>query len=85
VTRDSASLAVFAAGAMGRILTVAAGVLAILWALPCLAENWPGFRGPVGQGISQEKNLPVSAVCAMAGVKKAAAAKNRITLTAAGS
>lgn len=23
------------------------------------AENWPGFRGPIRQGISQEKNLPV--------------------------
>lgn len=22
-------------------------------------ENWPGFRGPTGQGISHEKNLPV--------------------------
>ena len=36
------------------------GVLMILWALPCLAENWPGFRGPVGRGISREKNLPVA-------------------------
>lgn len=36
------------------------GVLTIPWALPCLAENWPGFRGPVGQGISREKNLPVT-------------------------
>lgn len=24
------------------------------------AEDWPGFRGPTGQGISSEKNLPVS-------------------------
>lgn len=24
-----------------------------------LAENWPGFRGPTGQGVSTEKNLPV--------------------------
>jgi outer membrane protein assembly factor BamB len=39
-----------------------------LWALiavctalsPCFAENWPGFRGPTGQGISQEKNLPLT-------------------------
>ncbi len=23
------------------------------------AENWPGFRGPTGQGISTEKKLPV--------------------------
>ena len=24
------------------------------------AENWPGFRGPTGMGISQEKNLPLT-------------------------
>lgn len=24
------------------------------------AENWPGFRGPTGQGISVEKSLPTS-------------------------
>jgi len=24
------------------------------------AENWPGFRGPTGQGISTERNLPVT-------------------------
>jgi outer membrane protein assembly factor BamB len=24
------------------------------------AENWPQFRGPTGQGISQEKNLPLA-------------------------
>ena len=23
------------------------------------AENWPGFRGPTGQGISTEKGLPL--------------------------
>ncbi len=40
----------------------------VFWALiavctalsPCFAENWPGFRGPTGQGISQEKNLPLT-------------------------
>ena len=26
--------------------------------LPARAENWPGFRGPTGQGISTERNLP---------------------------
>ncbi len=43
---------------MTRIL----GLCSLLWALsaacaaasPCFAENWPGFRGPTGQGISQE-------------------------------
>ena len=29
-------------------------------ASPCHAENWPGFRGPTGQGVSQEKNLPLT-------------------------
>lgn len=52
MSRDIAPIAVFPAGAMGRILTAVVGVLTILWALPCLAENWPGFRGPAGQGIS---------------------------------
>jgi outer membrane protein assembly factor BamB len=37
-----------------------AGVIAILVSHPCVAENWPGFRGPGGQGISEEKNLPLS-------------------------
>ncbi len=23
-----------------------------------IAENWPGFRGPTGQGMSKEKNVP---------------------------
>jgi outer membrane protein assembly factor BamB len=27
---------------------------------PCFAENWPGFRGPTGQGVSQEKDLPLT-------------------------
>src|SRR5688500_18435437 len=27
--------------------------------VPCaLAENWPQFRGPTGQGVSGEKSLP---------------------------
>ena len=28
-------------------------------ALPLLAENWPGFRGPAGQGVSVETSVPV--------------------------
>jgi len=40
----------------------------LLWAMiaasaavsPCFGENWPGFRGPTGQGVSQEKNLPLT-------------------------
>ena len=59
MSKDMATIAVFPAGAMGRILAVVVGALTIVWALPCLAENWPGFRGPVGQGISREKNVRV--------------------------
>lgn len=40
---------------------------ALLLALPCLmfssvarSENWPAWRGPTGQGISTEQDLPVS-------------------------
>ncbi|MBV9124641.1 MAG: PQQ-binding-like beta-propeller repeat protein [Planctomycetes bacterium] len=36
------------------------GILALGLSLPCFAENWPGFRGPTGQGISSEKNLPLT-------------------------
>jgi outer membrane protein assembly factor BamB len=27
---------------------------------PSFGENWPGFRGPTGQGVSHEKNLPLT-------------------------
>ncbi len=33
-------------------------VFAALLSLCCSGENWPGFRGPGGQGISREKSLP---------------------------
>jgi outer membrane protein assembly factor BamB len=33
--------------------------LIALWAIALQAENWPRFRGPTGQGISSEKNLPL--------------------------
>lgn len=29
-------------------------------ALPASAENWPSFRGPTGQGLSAETNLPLT-------------------------
>ncbi len=32
-------------------------VVTVVIVRPCAAENWPGFRGPTGQGISHEKNL----------------------------
>lgn len=35
-------------------------LLTITWTSGIVAaENWPGFRGPTGQGISGEKGLPV--------------------------
>jgi outer membrane protein assembly factor BamB len=37
-----------------------ASLLLLNSALRGQAENWPQFRGPTGQGISSEKNLPVS-------------------------
>ena len=37
-----------------------AGVIAIVASRPCVAENWPGFRGPGGQGVSVEKDLPLT-------------------------
>ena len=40
------------AAAIALTLTFAAGTAA-------RAENWPGFRGPTGQGLSAEKDLPV--------------------------
>jgi outer membrane protein assembly factor BamB len=32
---------------------------ALVVALAARAENWPQFRGPTGQGVSTEKNLPL--------------------------
>ena len=37
-------------------------LVSLLVALPCftvLAENWPSWRGPTGQGISKETRLPL--------------------------
>ncbi len=36
------------------------GIISVLIVWPCSAENWPGFRGPTGQGSSTEKNLPLA-------------------------
>ena len=35
------------------------GCLGLLPSIVC-AENWPGFRGPTGMGISQETELPLT-------------------------
>jgi outer membrane protein assembly factor BamB len=32
----------------------------LLIAMPSLAEDWPGWRGPTGLGYSKEKNLPLT-------------------------
>ena len=37
---------------------VGALALVLAAASPALAENWPGFRGPTGQGNSSEHGLP---------------------------
>src|SRR5262249_39248285 len=34
-------------------------ILLFLASLQTFAENWPLWRGPFGQGISDEKNLPI--------------------------
>jgi outer membrane protein assembly factor BamB len=38
---------------------LAAGMLSLLGANVCLAENWAGWRGPAGMGITEDKNLPL--------------------------
>ena len=34
--------------------------LSLLFATPCIAEDWPQFRGPSGQGHSISESLPLS-------------------------
>jgi outer membrane protein assembly factor BamB len=41
---------------MMRFLPLA---LCVSYALPACADNWPQWRGPRNDGISQEKNIPV--------------------------
>jgi len=42
-----------------RTFATAALFLLVLVVLPVAAEDWPRFRGPTGQGISTETNLPL--------------------------
>ena len=35
-------------------------VFLFLLCLPALAQDWPEFRGPTGQGISEERGLPLT-------------------------
>src|SRR5437868_285799 len=39
--------------------SILSALFLVLAALPCLAADWPQFRGPLGNGISSEKNLPL--------------------------
>jgi outer membrane protein assembly factor BamB len=34
-------------------------LLAFVWSVPLRADNWPRFRGPTGQGMSDDKKVPV--------------------------
>jgi outer membrane protein assembly factor BamB len=40
-------------------LRPALAILLLLASLAASAENWPRFRGPTGQGISSERNVPI--------------------------
>jgi len=35
-------------------------LILLILSLPILAEDWPEFRGPTGQGISDERGLPLT-------------------------
>ena len=43
---------------MRMLQLIRIGLMAWACGGPVAAENWPQFRGPTGQGISGEKNLP---------------------------
>ncbi|HSB11799.1 MAG TPA: PQQ-binding-like beta-propeller repeat protein [Blastocatellia bacterium] len=49
---------------MRRVVLVSTGLrvllLLFLFFIPVLAEDWPEFRGPTGQGISIERGLPLT-------------------------
>lgn len=44
---------------VGVTRVVGAVLVLVMWGAPALAENWPQFRGPTGQGLSTETNLPL--------------------------
>ncbi len=44
---------------MKLLTTSFIAVFAFAMLVPSRAENWPGFRGPTGQGHSNEKGLPL--------------------------
>ncbi len=46
---------------LSRLLTACVALLSVgTGTHRALAENWPSWRGPMGQGVSGEKNLPVT-------------------------
>src|SRR6267143_4188305 len=45
---------------MGRLLITMRIFLLLFLSLPMLAEDWPQFRGPTGQGHSDERGLPLT-------------------------
>lgn len=45
--------------AIDRVVVMVLLGVVVMTGAAARAENWPGFRGPTGQGISTEKSLPV--------------------------
>ncbi|MBI5775555.1 MAG: PQQ-binding-like beta-propeller repeat protein [Verrucomicrobia bacterium] len=44
---------------MKKLIPFSFAIAALAFAITASAEDWPEFRGPTGQGISAERNLPV--------------------------
>ena len=44
---------------MTRSIVVSLWLMGAAGASPSLAEDWPQFRGPTGQGVSTERHLPL--------------------------
>jgi outer membrane protein assembly factor BamB len=55
MTMQSASRLVF-----GRVLGFIAATTVLIAADAACGENWPAWRGPTGQGVSSETNLPIT-------------------------
>ncbi len=48
------------------------GIAATLWATTALASDWPGWRGPLGDGVSDEPAAPTQWSCGTNGCKNIA-------------
>src|SRR5262249_16610025 len=44
---------------LNMLRSLACTALVLLAPLGAFADNWPGWRGPTGMGVSEETNLPV--------------------------